>query len=210
MKKVKNPDRTNYVLILLGILALALTALLIFAGKFGGAQTAIKLVQTAKENHNIIFTDTINGTMMYVPVSETEGIAEATGTSGSKGYYLFTTLGDTVTLSDDILINQQQNLYDMMLSMIETGITIKKQDYCETSIHGTEAIIKLMTEKWGLSQGQTMGALNNYGADTTADTTLELVLKTTDKTNFYFAINIYVEDKAYAIYNGYTLTNSAY
>lgn len=211
MKKLKKLNITSSylpIILLGGALAVAIT-LIIFALRIGGAQ-ANELIVLAKTNYNIIFTDTINGTMIYVPVSDTEGIAEATGTSGSKGYYLFTTLGDTVTLSDDIMINQQQNLYDMMLSMIETGITIKKEGYYVTSIHGTEAIMKLMTEKWGLSQGQTMGALNNYEADKTADTTLELMLKKVDATNLFFTINIYVEDKAYTIYNGCTLANSAY
>lgn len=184
-----------------------LTVLLISLARIGGAQEAKEYITTVKGNRDILFMNTINGTMMYVPVSENEAIAEATGNSGGKGYYLFTLLGDTVTISDDFMISKQQNMYDMMFSMLEVGLTVKKDDKYITTISNTDLIMKLMTEKWGLTEGQTMGALNNYEALSSDDVQLELILKPGESEHFEFAINIYVEDKVYAIYTGISIAN---
>lgn len=192
-------------LIVVMLLAVAVVSLLFNSGNKEQAQY---IVDNAKTSRDVLFTNTINGTMMYVPVSNNEGIAEATGNNGEKGYYLFTQLGDTVTISDDIMISNQQNLYDMMLSIIKVGKTHKEEEVYITTIKGTAKIIKLLTEKWKLTEGQTLGALANYGATNVDDARLELQVKSTEGSHFEFAINIYVEDKAYVIYRGVSFKNN--
>lgn len=174
-------------------------------------RTATSIVNTSVENRDIIFANTINGTMMYVPVTEKEAIAEATGNNGEKGYYLFTQLGDTITITNDFMITQQQDLYDMMLSILKLGKTSYENNRYVTNMKGTDKIIDMIINEWGLTTGQTLGALNNYGATTTDDTILELIVIDLEEPNiFEFAINIYVEDIAYSIYHGLTLKNKVY
>lgn len=207
--KIKLNFKTCLVLVGLTICVTLFIELLMQLIGMGGVNESMKLVNTAKQNRDILFAETIDGTMMHVPVSENEAIAESTGTNGSKGYYMFTRLGDCVTITDDILISQQQSLYDMMLSMLDSGVTVVKDDCYVTTIRKTDKIMQLMVKKWGLTEGQTMGALNNYGATETDNTHLELIVKPNNVTHFEFAINLYVEDKAYAIYNGISLANDA-
>lgn len=186
-------------------LLIVITALFICSK--AGLNEARGYIETIKNNRDILFMNTINGTMLYVPVSEDEAIAEATGTNGGKGLYLFTQMGDTVTISDDILISKQQNICDMMLSIIETGWTVKEDDRYITEIKGTSKIMELMTEQWGLSEGQTLGSLNNYGAVNSDKVRLELIVKPDELKHIEFAINIYVDEKAYSVYQGISLAN---
>lgn len=186
------------------------TAIIFLLCDNGNKEQAQYIINTAKSNRDILFANTINGNMMYVPVSEKEGIAEATGFNGEKGYYLFTQLGDTVTISDDIMVSNQKNLYDMMLGILENGRTTKIEGCYTTKIKGTRKVIDLLSNKWGLTEGQTMGALNTYGAANTDNAQLELQIKSGDMTHFEFAINIYVDKKAYVVYRGVSLANNAY
>lgn len=168
----------------------------------------ISKIEAAEQNRDILFIETIDGTMLYVPVSQKEAIAEATGVDGTKGLYLFTQTNNTVTISDDIMITYQSNLYTILKSIVEEGQTDLKNDAYIAKIKGTSNIINIVANKWKLSEGQTMGALSLYEIDKTDNAQLELVLSEKSKGNFDFAVNLYVNDKAYTVYRGVALANS--
>lgn len=216
MKKIKDKKKRNYnettVIIVILTCASFLISIIIDYALHNISDTAKDemqvLIDNAEENRDILFMNTINGTMLYVPINQKEAIAEATGMNGSKSVYLFMQTGDTVTLTDDVLVTKQKNIYKMMYAFFDYGKVSYKDNKYICLVSGTDKVIELIKTGWSLTEGQTLGALNNFSATSTDNTKIELVITSSDKSDFEFAINLYVDKKAYSIYHGITINNT--
>ena len=158
-------------------------------------------LQEYRDNLYPLFSETIDGYMLSVPINDKESIAEFTSLK-SKGFYLFTQMGTCVSISDDIMVSQQHDLYNMMIDIINNADHVYNNDGTNCAdITGTSNIMRTMVDNWGLTEGQTMGSLSVYKATETDNTRLQVQLKE-ENNRLYYAINLYVDETAYKIYNG--------
>lgn len=161
---------------------------------------------------NIIFAETHQGSLTYIPINEKEAVMETSSDTG-KSLYLWLETGQTITITDDVIVTEQANLFDMLKAVIFKSrlidIKIKngknslfgRDDTYIFYVNGVENISELMTKDWCLPEDQATDSLTCYDESLNKDINMELIIETKDK-DVFFELSLLVDDISYCIYSG--------
>lgn len=205
----------------IGLIPIFMVVYIIFSlcVQLSGRSKALEVLNSLEQDKNVIFAETQSGALMYIPINDKEAVMEASADTG-ESLYLWLETGQTVTITDDIMVTKQVNFYDMLRAVINRSATkdiklnashldINNNDrtYIFT-IKNVKNVLDLMTNGWQLSDGQTAGSLSCYDGSLNKDMSMELIIKTEGE-NTYFKLNLFVENTGYCIYNGRFLKQNA-
>ena len=193
------------------LLLLAAIGAFFLAGK-GFTRYATKLymidtIEQCEEKNDVIFGETQNGSFLFVPINADEAALEMSGPAG-ESLTLWLSTGNTVTVSDDVLVTNQVNMYKMLYAVINRGQLTEKNGNYVATINDVENIHALMTEDWRMSEGQVLGSLSCYDEDLTSDMSMELIVSK-DGEDVYFDLNLFVDNTGYKLYRARFIEQSA-
>lgn len=180
-----------------------------FAKSKEKSQTIATLEDLEKKKSPIILL-VDNGSMFYSPVNETEAFMIHYVNDLPNDIYFFSD-DKTISITDDIMVTNQKGVYAYLYSIINKGTVSKSKDVNTNNvitdyiIEGADAIQDLLVDDWGLTTGQSTGALNVYEAFEAKNA--KLLLSIDQTYGFEFTVVLIVDDEKYKIYDGMLMTN---
>lgn len=201
LKELKNFCKTYALKIVLAAFAIGLVSVAIAFLVLADTLQVKKIYTTYEEAGYVIFATTQDGSLLYVPINDKEAVMEQSSASG-ESLYLWLETGQTVAITDDVIVTNQVGLYDMLIAVTDAGITKKENDNYVSTVTGLDNVFDLMTQQWQLTEGQAMGSLACYNNKlASSDVTMELITNK-DNENVHFKLNLFVDNTGYTIYEG--------